>query len=77
MAGVQHGDARAVQLSAHALKGAMQSLGATAGAGAALRLETIGITGDLTHADESVASLQQEFERLTWALSQATKATAV
>jgi two-component system, sensor histidine kinase and response regulator len=76
-AGVQHGDARAVQLSAHALKGAMQSLGATAGARAALRLETIGITGDLTHADESVASLKEEFERLTFALAQTAKEAAV
>jgi HPt (histidine-containing phosphotransfer) domain-containing protein len=76
-AGVQHGDARAVQLSAHALKGAMQSLGATAGARAALRLETIGITGDMTHADESVASLKEEFERLTFALAQTAKEAAV
>jgi signal transduction histidine kinase/DNA-binding response OmpR family regulator len=76
-AGVQHGDARAVQLSAHALKGAMQSLGATAGARAALRLETIGITGDMTHADESVVSLKEEFERLTFALAQTAKEAAV
>jgi two-component system sensor histidine kinase/response regulator len=72
-AGVQHRDARAVQLSAHALKGAMQSMGAMPGARAALRLETIGMTGDMSHADETLATLKEEFDRLVTALAQMAK----
>ena len=60
-------------LAAHALKGAMQNMGAVPGAEAALRLETIGHTGDMTLADESLTALKQEFARLESALGQVAK----
>jgi CheY-like chemotaxis protein len=72
-AGVEHRDSRAVQLSAHALKGAMQSLGAMPGARAALRLETTGMTGDMSHADDTLIALKEEFDRLIGALNQMTQ----
>jgi two-component system sensor histidine kinase/response regulator len=70
---VQHRDRRAVQLSAHALKGAMQSIGAVPGARAALRLETIGVTGDMTHVEESLATLKEELAHAVSVLARVAK----
>jgi HPt (histidine-containing phosphotransfer) domain-containing protein len=71
--GVTRRDARAVQIASHALKGAMQSMGAAPGASAALRLETIGHMGDMSLADDSLATLKEEFGRLQSTLSALTK----
>ena len=69
-AGVARRDGKTVQTAAHTLKGAMQNMGAVPGAQAALRLETIGHTGDMTLADESLVALKLEFARLESALGQ-------
>ncbi|HEY2838265.1 MAG TPA: Hpt domain-containing protein, partial [Pirellulales bacterium] len=62
--GILQSDPNVVRHSAHALKGAMLSIGATQAAHAALQLETIGLTGDMQLADESLEALLREFARL-------------
>jgi len=57
-------NAGAVHQSAHALKGAMLSIGASTAAHSALQLETIGETGDLLSADHALQTLLREFEQL-------------
>ena len=68
-AAVRQHDARAVQLSAHALKGAMQSMGALSAAQAARSLETLADAGDMRHADIDLAKLKEEFRRFESALT--------
>jgi hypothetical protein len=55
----------------------MQSMGAMPGARAALRLETMGATGDTSQADETLAELKVEFDRLVDALNNMTKEASV
>jgi HPt (histidine-containing phosphotransfer) domain-containing protein len=57
-------DARALNLAAHTLKGASLSLGATAVARAAQRLEHTGELDDWTSAAEVAAELEQSLERV-------------
>jgi len=54
----------AVQHSAHALKGAMLSIGATQAAHAALQLETMEPAGEIQEAEELLNTLLREFNRL-------------
>ena len=63
-AGVARRDSQTIERAAHALKGAMQSLSATPAAKAALRLEELGRAGDLASAEEALAELKDEFQRL-------------
>ena len=67
-AAVARGDAQAIERASHALRGSMQNLGAVPAARAASALEDVGRSGDLARADQSLACLHQEFERLVSAL---------
>jgi CheY-like chemotaxis protein len=66
---IAKGDAAALERAAHSLKGAVGNFGARATQAAALRLETMGRTKDLTHAEEAFALLAEELARLQPALS--------
>jgi HPt (histidine-containing phosphotransfer) domain-containing protein len=57
-------DRERINRTAHTLKGLLKNMCATTCAEAALQLEAIGKTGDLTQADELLAALKHEFERL-------------
>ncbi|HEX4146059.1 MAG TPA: response regulator [Pirellulales bacterium] len=67
-AGLARHDAQTLERAAHALKGAMQNIGAVPAVQAAIDLEEIGRNGDLSHAQESLARLKQEFDDLVVAL---------
>jgi signal transduction histidine kinase/DNA-binding response OmpR family regulator/HPt (histidine-containing phosphotransfer) domain-containing protein len=69
-AGLARHDAQTIERAAHALKGAMQNMGAVPAVQAAADLEEIGRNGDLSHAQESLARLKQEFDCLVVALEQ-------
>lgn len=62
--GVSQRDSQVVERTAHALKGAMQSIGAMPAARAALQLEDVGRAHDLSAVDEALVDLKEEFERL-------------
>ncbi len=64
-AALAHGDSGALEFAAHSIKGSVSNFGAAAAVVAALRLEIIGRTGDLSHATEACAALEQEIARLT------------
>jgi CheY-like chemotaxis protein/HPt (histidine-containing phosphotransfer) domain-containing protein len=68
-AAVAGGDPPRLQLSAHALKGAVAHFAAPAAYEAALQLEKMGRAGDLSAAPEAVAALAQEVEHLRPALT--------
>jgi signal transduction histidine kinase/CheY-like chemotaxis protein/HPt (histidine-containing phosphotransfer) domain-containing protein len=69
-AGLARQDAQTVERAAHALKGAMQNMGATQAARAAADMEDLGRRGELNQAEEAMSSLKIEFERLVGALSE-------
>ncbi|MEX0979426.1 MAG: Hpt domain-containing protein, partial [Pirellulales bacterium] len=69
-AGIARRDSGTVERASHALKGAMQNMGALPAARAAAGLEEIGRMDDLGRAKESLTTLKQEFERLVTAISQ-------
>jgi PAS domain S-box-containing protein len=69
-AGCTRGDALTVRCVAHALKGAVGTFGARPAAEAALRLESMGREGELHGADEALAVLREEIDRLKQALAQ-------
>jgi PAS domain S-box-containing protein len=56
---VQTADAEALRLAAHALKGALATVGSPAGREAALALEQMGRAGNLTGAKDLAASLRE------------------
>jgi CheY-like chemotaxis protein len=62
-------DARALERTAHTLKGAVSNFGAKSTCDAALRLEVIGRSGDFTHSKEAYAELEKEVTRLGGALA--------
>ena len=62
---IAHGDSAAVRMLAHKLKGAVGSIGTPAVCESAQRLETMGQEGDLNHAPETLAALEQSLARLT------------
>jgi HPt (histidine-containing phosphotransfer) domain-containing protein len=53
-----------MRCAAHRVKGETGTLGAKAAFESALRLETMGRTGELIHADEAYAELEQALARL-------------
>jgi HPt (histidine-containing phosphotransfer) domain-containing protein len=57
-------DAPALERSAHTLKGSVGNFGAEAAFQAALRLERIGRSRDLSGAEEALQALEGEMERL-------------
>jgi len=69
-AGITRSDSQTIERAAHALKGAMQNMGAIPGAQAAADLEEIGRNGDLAHAPDALSRLKQEFDDLVVALEQ-------
>jgi two-component system, sensor histidine kinase and response regulator len=65
---IARGDGKALEHTAHSLKGTVSSFGAQAAREAALRLERIGRDGDLPRAESACAELEIEIARLTHAL---------
>jgi CheY-like chemotaxis protein/HPt (histidine-containing phosphotransfer) domain-containing protein len=61
---VAQGDAPALNRTAHALKGSAGYLGAAQVSAAAQALESLGKSGDLAHAPETLQILEKEMERL-------------
>jgi two-component system, sensor histidine kinase and response regulator len=61
---VKRGDAEALRLAAHALKGSLATVGAPAGREAAFALEQMGRSGDLTTAAEMSATLREAINSL-------------
>jgi HPt (histidine-containing phosphotransfer) domain-containing protein len=57
-------DREKINRAAHTLKGVLKNMCATTCAEAALELETIGKTGDLERAAQSLGTLRQEYHRL-------------
>jgi two-component system, sensor histidine kinase and response regulator len=68
-AGLARGDSQTIERAAHALKGAMQNMGAVPAAAAALDLEEIGRAGEISRAEESLAKLKSEYDQLATALA--------
>lgn len=64
-------DGDALRLAAHALKGAIATVGSTAGRDAAAELERIGRSGDLDEAGRAYAGLQQHLKLLEKAFAAA------
>jgi HPt (histidine-containing phosphotransfer) domain-containing protein len=62
-------DAKGIQRAAHKLKGSLLVLAADPASDAACRLETLGAEGTLDTVAAALATLEQEFERLTPALT--------
>jgi CheY-like chemotaxis protein/HPt (histidine-containing phosphotransfer) domain-containing protein len=60
---IQRGDAPALKLSAHTLKGSLANFAAADAAEAARRLEMIGKQGDLSEAAQALVLLEHELER--------------
>ncbi len=61
---IVRGDSQALARAAHSLKGAVGVFAAQGAFAAALTLEQMGRTGDLTQAEEAYASLERELEAL-------------
>ncbi|MBI4517041.1 MAG: Hpt domain-containing protein [Deltaproteobacteria bacterium] len=64
-AAIAGGDAQALELAAHSLKGSLGNFAAERAVAAALRLELIGRGGNLARAGEACAELEKELARLT------------
>ncbi|OHB73165.1 MAG: hypothetical protein A2V70_18085 [Planctomycetes bacterium RBG_13_63_9] len=67
---VSEGDAAALRVAAHGLKGSMRYFGTGWASARAYRLEQMGRCGELGGAEEAVAALEAEMARLTAALQQ-------
>jgi two-component system sensor histidine kinase/response regulator len=66
---IARGDGKALEQAAHSVKGAVSSFGAQVAREAAIKLESIGHSGDLTHAARAWAELESEIAHLTRALA--------
>ncbi len=66
---VEARDARALERAAHTLKGSVGNFGADATFQAALQLEKMGRSGNLTGVDEAYHALETEMNRLRPALA--------
>jgi len=66
---VADGDAKAIQRTAHKLKGSLLVLAADPASEAAYRLETLGAEGTLDKVAAALSNLEQELERLQPALT--------
>jgi len=67
---VARGDAKLLERAAHTLKGAVSNFAAPAATAAALRLEQMGRQANLTQAEEALAALEAELDRLKGLLAQ-------
>ena len=63
-AAIDERDAPGLQLAAHSLKGSVRIFAASAATDAALALENIGTSGDLSGAEDRRVALSQEIDRL-------------
>jgi two-component system sensor histidine kinase/response regulator len=63
-AAVRSRDAKALERSAHSLKGSVGNFGAAAAHQAALALEMLGRRGELDQADRALQELESAFSRL-------------
>jgi HPt (histidine-containing phosphotransfer) domain-containing protein len=63
-------DAMGVAFGAHSLKGSLSNFAAGAAVDSALRLEVMARRGDLSHADETLAILEEEINRVVVALAE-------
>ena len=61
---VRAGDSRSLERAAHTLKGSVAIFGATAASEAARRLEAMGRSRDLMHAEGAYATLEEEIRRV-------------
>jgi HPt (histidine-containing phosphotransfer) domain-containing protein len=68
--GINGGDGATIERAAHALKGAMQNIGAVPASRTAGGLEAVGRTGNIDRADELLVTLKREFEQLATAISE-------
>ncbi|MCE9554569.1 MAG: response regulator [Planctomycetes bacterium] len=75
--GVESGDAKAVQMAAHALKGATQNMSGRRAAAAALRLENLGRSGDISTAAEALDGLQRELTQFQNVLTEVERNVAL
>lgn len=66
---ITHYDARGLERAAHTLKGAVGNFNAKGAHGAALRLEMMGRSGDLTNVKEAYSELEKEVTHLGDALT--------
>ena len=66
---IARGDGQALTRAAHSLQGTVSSFGAPAACAAALRLEALGRSGDVTQAESASAELEREIDRLAQALA--------
>jgi HPt (histidine-containing phosphotransfer) domain-containing protein len=69
-AAVETRDAAALQRSAHTLKGASSTIGATALQAVCRRLEEFGKQQQLADADDAMADLRREYDRVREAIGQ-------
>jgi len=67
------GDAAALERAAHALKGSVGNFGAEPAYQAAMRLEKMGRSRDLTGVEDALRALETELERLRPALASLTE----
>lgn len=65
---VAAGDAKALEQSAHLLRGSVGNFVATEATAAAARLEAFGRSGDLSLATDALRALEAAVDRLTLAL---------
>jgi two-component system, sensor histidine kinase and response regulator len=63
------GDAGALQFAAHSIKGSVLYFGATAAVAAAVQLELMGDSGDISHAGAAARRLEQEIASLQLSLA--------
>jgi HPt (histidine-containing phosphotransfer) domain-containing protein len=66
--GVSNGDPKAIGDAAHALKGSLLILSADDAAQAALAVEKLARSGDLSGLQQAMAQLAIEYQRLTTAM---------
>ena len=66
---LEHRDTASLERSAHALKGSVGNFGAKSAFESALKLETMGRSGDLNGASETLAELEAKISRLQSALA--------
>jgi two-component system, sensor histidine kinase and response regulator len=74
---VRRGDAEALRIEAHTLKGSVGNFAAKQAFAAAQRLEIMGRDGDLTKAGEARMALESELARLTEALTKLTRGPSI
>jgi HPt (histidine-containing phosphotransfer) domain-containing protein len=73
---IQRGDGKALERSAHTLKGSVSNFGARTASEAAFSLEQMGRNGDFARASEAFAQLERQLNLLVPALETVLKEKA-